>query len=236
MGRHLSIAVGPAFRQAGRKAINQDFHGVGHPTSLAARRQGLAIALADGISSSAVSHVASAVCRQRVSGRLLLHLGGVVGAACGAARSQRHQLLAARADPAQRRTVTTKNVVTSAPSAPWSSRAAQRPPLPCRRCAHLPPARPKRWTQLTEDHRVRVSSTGKLPRPVRWAWTARSRSTTVTRCLAVGDVLMLATDGVYDIPGCLAIVQAAIAAGPDLDATAGSDRHRHRLRRGSTTI
>ena len=42
---------------AGRKPLNRDFHGACIPTD--AHRSGIAIALADGISSSEVSHIAS---------------------------------------------------------------------------------------------------------------------------------------------------------------------------------
>ena len=46
--------------QAGRKAVNQDFHGAAVPQGAHLLTKGIALALADGISSSAVSQVASA--------------------------------------------------------------------------------------------------------------------------------------------------------------------------------
>ena len=59
MSPTLRVTLGQ-HSQAGRKAINQDFHGAATPTASQLGAKGLAIALADGISSSAVSHVASA--------------------------------------------------------------------------------------------------------------------------------------------------------------------------------
>lgn len=45
--------------ERGIKAINQDFHGACVPSDVALRHKGVALAVADGISSSAVSHLAS---------------------------------------------------------------------------------------------------------------------------------------------------------------------------------
>lgn len=55
----LEIAVGQ-HSEAGRKPLNQDFHGVAQPSDAQRRSRGIALAIADGISSSAVSQVASA--------------------------------------------------------------------------------------------------------------------------------------------------------------------------------
>ncbi|MBW8844443.1 MAG: protein kinase [Burkholderiales bacterium] len=55
----LQIAVGQ-HSEAGVKPLNQDFHGVAQPTDAQRRSRGIALAIADGISSSAVSQVASA--------------------------------------------------------------------------------------------------------------------------------------------------------------------------------
>lgn len=55
----LRLTVGQ-HSEAGPKPLNQDFHGVAEPTDAQARSRGIALAIADGISSSAVSQVASA--------------------------------------------------------------------------------------------------------------------------------------------------------------------------------
>lgn len=58
MSTHLKISVGQ-HSDKGRKETNQDFHGVYIPTEPLLTSKGIAIALADGISSSEVSQVAS---------------------------------------------------------------------------------------------------------------------------------------------------------------------------------
>ena len=55
----LRIQLGQ-YSCAGRKAVNQDFHGACLADTLQKERKGIAIALADGISSSNVSQIASA--------------------------------------------------------------------------------------------------------------------------------------------------------------------------------
>jgi len=58
MKKQLKISLGQS-SSAGRKDINQDFHGAGTPNNYLLDSKGIAIALADGISSSNVSQVAS---------------------------------------------------------------------------------------------------------------------------------------------------------------------------------
>ncbi|MCK5898238.1 MAG: bifunctional protein-serine/threonine kinase/phosphatase [Methylococcales bacterium] len=58
MSKHLKISIGQ-YSDKGRKRINQDFHGVYIPNEPQLTSKGIAIALADGISSSDVSQVAS---------------------------------------------------------------------------------------------------------------------------------------------------------------------------------
>lgn len=55
----LRLSVGQ-HSEAGRKPLNQDFHGLAQPTDAQRRARGIALAIADGISSSPVSQVASA--------------------------------------------------------------------------------------------------------------------------------------------------------------------------------
>lgn len=58
MTRQLTVTIGQ-YSHAGRKPTNQDFHGVVVPQEPQLSAKGIAIALADGISSSDVSHIAS---------------------------------------------------------------------------------------------------------------------------------------------------------------------------------
>jgi len=56
--RDLTISIGQ-HSDKGAKESNQDFHGALIPQQPALALKGIAIALADGISSSSVSHIAS---------------------------------------------------------------------------------------------------------------------------------------------------------------------------------
>src|ERR1700744_5185053 len=58
MSRALKISVGQ-HSDKGRKTANQDFHGILIPEEPLLGLKGIAVVLADGISSSNVSHVAS---------------------------------------------------------------------------------------------------------------------------------------------------------------------------------
>jgi len=58
MASHLNVTVGQ-YSDKGRKKINQDFHGIYIPSEPLLSSKGIAIALADGISSSNVSQIAS---------------------------------------------------------------------------------------------------------------------------------------------------------------------------------
>lgn len=58
MTQQLKISIGQ-YSDKGRKETNQDFHGICVPTEPQLSSKGIAIAVADGISSSEVSHIAS---------------------------------------------------------------------------------------------------------------------------------------------------------------------------------
>jgi len=58
MSRGLQVSIGQ-YSSKGRKPANQDFHGVLIPAEPLLSSKGIAVVLADGISSSSVSHIAS---------------------------------------------------------------------------------------------------------------------------------------------------------------------------------
>ncbi len=58
MPSHLKVSIGQ-HSDRGRKEVNQDFHGACLPVEPQLSAKGIAIALADGISSSEVSQIAS---------------------------------------------------------------------------------------------------------------------------------------------------------------------------------
>ena len=59
MSDTLKVSIGQ-HSDKGCKEVNQDFHGACMPQGLALAAKGVVVALADGISSSDVSHIASA--------------------------------------------------------------------------------------------------------------------------------------------------------------------------------
>ncbi len=59
MTSQLKVSVGQ-FSDRGRKELNQDFHGLCIPDDSQLHLKGIAVAMADGISTSDVSHIASA--------------------------------------------------------------------------------------------------------------------------------------------------------------------------------
>ena len=54
----LRVSIGQ-YSSAGRKPLNQDFHGAVVPSGVALTMKGVALAIADGISTSPVGHVAA---------------------------------------------------------------------------------------------------------------------------------------------------------------------------------
>jgi serine/threonine protein phosphatase PrpC len=100
MPRELKISVGQ-HSDKGRKEINQDFHGVLIPKEPLLSLKGIAIVLADGISSSQVSQVAS---ESAVKGFLTdYYCTSEAWSVKTSAqrRDRRDELLAARADTAK---------------------------------------------------------------------------------------------------------------------------------------
>src|SRR5690606_39455793 len=58
MSSALTVTAGQ-FSDKGRKPLNQDFHGLRLPEPEQQHSKGIALAIADGVSSSEVSHIAS---------------------------------------------------------------------------------------------------------------------------------------------------------------------------------
>ena len=83
-----AISVGQ-HSDKGRKETNQDFHGALIPDEPLLGLKGIAVVLADGISSSDVSQHRQRIRRQELPDRLLLHVGFLVGEDVGAARASR---------------------------------------------------------------------------------------------------------------------------------------------------
>ena len=228
MGQQLKISIGQ-YSDKGRKAINQDFHGAMLPREPQLGAKGVAIALADGISSSAVSQEAA---QSAVTGFLEDYY--CTSDAWSVRKSGEHVLTAtnswlhSQTQQSQHRYDRERGYVCTFSGVVIKSTTAH--------LFHVGDARIYRLrggelTQLTEDHRVWVSS----------AQSYLARALGMDRKveidyqpiqLAVGDLLILATDGVYEHTDAK-FIQSAIRNTADLDAAARSIGA-EAMQRGST--
>ncbi len=212
----LQVSIGQ-HSDKGRKDINQDFHGALVPGEPLLGAKGIAIALADGISSSPVSQAAS---ESAVRGFLedyystsdawsVKRSGQRVLTASNAWLHGQTQRSAHRHDQDRGYVCTFSALVVKSTTA---------------HLFHVGDSRifrlhPKALEPLTEDHRVRVSS--------EQSYLARALGALPSveidyRSLPLveGEVYVLATDGVYEYADA-ALIHAALSAHPDqLDAAA----------------
>ena len=210
MSPTLRVTLGQ-HSQAGRKAINQDFHGAATPTASQLGAKGLAIALADGISSSAVSHVASAAAvRGFLDDYYCTSEAWSVRRAAQRVLNATNSWLHAQTQRSDARFDKDRGYVCTFSALILKGRSAHLFPVGDTRVYRL---HPQALEQLTEDHRVRVSS-GET-----YLGRALGTGPAVeidyrTWCLEVGEVYLLATDGAYE---CLdaVTVHAALAQHPD---------------------
>lgn len=227
MSRHLQVAVGQ-YSDKGRKELNQDFHGVCIPREPHLSAKGIAVALADGISSSQVSQEAA---QSAVSGFLEDYY--CTSDAWSVKKSGEHVLTAtnswlhSQTLQSQHRYDRERGYVCTFSGLVIKSTTAHLFHIGDARIYRL---RGNEFTQLTEDHRVWVSSNQSyLARAL--GMDRKVEIDYVQAQVAVGDLLLLATDGVYEYTDA-ALVQAAVAAGADLD-TAAKAIAEEALRRGS---
>ncbi|MBS1139578.1 MAG: bifunctional protein-serine/threonine kinase/phosphatase [Proteobacteria bacterium] len=215
MSRHLRVAVGQ-YSDRGKKELNQDFHGVCIPREPQLSAKGIAVALADGISSSQVSQEAA---QSAVTGFLEDYY--CTSDAWSVKKSGEHVLTAtnswlhSQTQQSQHRYDRERGYVCTFSGLVIKSTTAHLFHIGDARIYRL---RGSEFTQLTEDHRVWVSSQQSyLARAL--GMDRKVEIDYVQVQVAVGDLLVLATDGVYEYTDA-AFVQAAIAAGTDLDAAA----------------
>jgi serine/threonine protein phosphatase PrpC len=216
MPGHLRVSIGQ-HSEAGRKELNQDFHGVMAPSGHTLGVKGIAVALADGISSSAVSHVAS---ETAVKSFLTDYY---CTPDSWSVKTSAHRVLAAtnswlhgqnsRGAYGHDRD---RGLVCTLSAIVLKSRTAH--------IFHVGDARIYRLhgnglEQLTTDHRVAVSSSQ--------SYLARALGVNANieldyRAVPLhpGDVFILATDGVYEHIGHRAIANVLDDCRNDLDAAA----------------
>ncbi|WP_328186295.1 bifunctional protein-serine/threonine kinase/phosphatase [Marinobacter sp. OP 3.4] len=214
MNHDLSVAIGQ-YSHPGPKAINQDFHGARVPKGHPLASKGVAVALADGISSSNVSQVAS---QAAVNGFLADYY--CTSDAWSVRKSAQRVMLAtnswlyAQTQQSQYRFDRDRGYVCTLSVMVLKSATAH--------LFHVGDARIYRFQgsaleQLTTDHRL---------------WVSRDQSY-LGRALGIGqsleidyrslpvdagDLFVLATDGVYEFVTAGDIRAAIEAHGEDLDA------------------
>jgi len=216
MSCQLEISVGQ-YSDKGRKEINQDFHGVYIPKEPQLSSKGIAIALADGISSSDVSHIAS---QAAVTGFLEDYY--CTSEAWSVKKSVQRVLTASNswlyAQTRQSRYCydNDRGYVCTLSAMVIKSTTAHIFHVGDTRIYRL---RNNDLEQLTEDHRL---------------WVSQDKSY-LSRALGIGshldidyqaqpmtngDIFLFATDGVYESVSPRFIVHTVNQAGDDLDATA----------------
>ena len=217
MPGELKISVGQ-HSDKGRKATNQDFHGVVFPSEPLLGLKGIAIGLADGISSSDFSRIAS---ESTVKGFLTDYY---CTPESWSVKTSAHRVIAATNSWLHSQTRRSQNpydkdkgyVCTLSAMVIKASTA---------HIFHVGDSRVYRMTgnaleQLTNDHRAIISS----------EQTYLSRAMGVSPQIEIdyqmfkverGDVFVLATDGVYEHVGGRSITKAISDSADDLDKAAG---------------
>ena len=214
----LTIAVGQHSNK-GRKETNQDFHGICIPKEPQLSSKGIAIALADGISSSDVSHLAS---QTAVTGFLADYF--CTSEAWSVRQSAQRVLYAtnswlhAQTRQSQYRYDRDKGYVCTFSAMVIKSATAHLFHVGDTRIYRL---RGNALEQLTEDHRYRVSrEKSYLGRAL--GINHQLEIDYQTLPVEQGDIFVLATDGVYEHAASRAIIHAVNEHAHDLDVAAKS--------------
>ena len=213
MARALKVSIGQ-YSDQGRKQANQDFHGAMVPDGPLLGLKGIAVALADGISSSAVSRIAS----ESAIGGFLSDYYCTPESWPPKTAAQRvidatNSWLHAQGRRGQYAHDKDKGYVCTFDAMIFKSRAAH--------IFHIGDARIYRLSghgleQLTDDHRVVVSSEESyLGRAL--GVNPQVEIDYLTVPLDTGDVFVLATDGVYEYVDTRFVSEAI---GADLDTAA----------------
>ncbi|MCG7598467.1 bifunctional protein-serine/threonine kinase/phosphatase [Halomonas sp. McH1-25] len=194
MTTYLDIAVGQ-FTDKGRKEINQDFHGLCIPHDIQLTTKGIAVAIADGIGSSDVSHIAS---QAAIAGFLADYYctsdGWSVKTAAQRVLSAINSWLHAQTQQSQYRDDKNRGYVCTLSAMVFKAATAH--------LFHVGDARVYRLRndtleQLTQDHRIWVSQhQSHLTR----ALGIHPHLEMDYQALAVeiGDVFLFLTDGIYE--------------------------------------
>jgi len=215
MSAALRVTIGQ-HSDKGRKAINQDFHGACVPATRQLDTKGIAIALADGISSSAVAHVASAAAvRSFLEDYYATAQAWTVKKAAQRVLMATNSWLHAQTRSSPYRYDRDRGYVCTLSALVLKGCRAHLFHVGDSRIYRL---RGQELEQLTQDHRVYVTrEQSYLGRAL--GLDAHLDIDYLSLALEVGDVFLLATDGVYEYLDAATLI-AALAAGEDLDALA----------------
>ena len=216
MSSQLKIAIGQ-YSDKGRKPSNQDFHGAYIPLEPQLSSKGIAIAVADGISSSDVSHIAS---ESTVKGFLDDYF--CTSEAWSVKKSAQRVLTAtnswlySQTRRSQHRYDTGKGYVCTLSAMVIKSTTAHIFHVGDSRIYRL---RDKTLEQLTNDHQVRVSEdTTYLAR----ALGMNPQLEIDYQALPVekGDIFLLVTDGVYEYSSPKFVINTVQVHANELDVAA----------------
>jgi len=216
MSGTLKVALGQ-YSDKGRKAVNQDCHGACVPDEPQLGTKGVVVAVADGISSSTVSQIAS---QAAVKGFLADYF--CTSEAWSVKRSAQRVLSAmnawlhAQTRQSQYRYDADRGYVCTFSALVVKSATAHLFHVGDTRIYRL---RGDTLEQLTEDHRLRVSqNTSYLGRALGIA--PRVEIDYHTLPVERGDVFVLATDGVYEHVDARSLIDSLRGPARDLDAVA----------------
>lgn len=216
MSSQLQVSLGQ-HSDKGRKDVNQDFHGACIPQGPQLRAKGIAIALADGISSSAVGHIAS---ETAVACFLADYYctpdSWSVKTAAQRVLVATNAWLHAQTRHSQYRYDLDRGYVCTFSALVLKSTTAHLFHVGDARIYRL---RGQDLEQLTDDHRVRVSrEQSYLSRAL--GINSQLEIDYRTLPLEAGDLFLLATDGVYEHVGAASMVEAIERHRDDLEAAA----------------
>ncbi|MCK4743035.1 MAG: bifunctional protein-serine/threonine kinase/phosphatase [Sulfuriflexus sp.] len=216
MSKQLKISVGQ-HSDKGRKEVNQDFHGVSIPKEPALTSKGIAVALADGISSSNVSDIAS---KAAVKGFLEDYF--CTSETWSVKKSAERVLMAtnswlhSQTQQSQHRFDKNKGYVCTLSAVVIKSTTAHILHIGDSRVYRL---RDNKLEQLTEDHRHWISSEK--------SYLGRAMGMNLQldidyKALSVekGDIFVLATDGVYEFADADFIISKINECADDLEKAA----------------
>jgi serine/threonine protein phosphatase PrpC len=212
----LRITLGQ-HSQAGCKPVNQDFHGAAIPAGSHLGTKGIAIALADGISSSAVSQLASAAAvRGFLDDYYCTSEAWSVSRAAQRVLDATNSWLHAQTQRSDARFDKDRGYVCTFSALILKGREAHLLHVGDTRVYRL---HAQALEQLSEDHRVRVSSVET------YLGRALGAGPTVdidyrSWALDVGEVYLLATDGAYEYLDAAAVHAALSEHANDFDAAA----------------